>query len=194
MAHRFRDAIVHKENRMRARCTVTGHDLQGRSRIVSAGPIEGDEPFVNVPGFSAAVFWKTGAEPQVGSVDIEPQAPLSSALPGPGGTCAMVVTFPPESDEQPSAAQQQAAAEELQARLPGLAELFEADAPGFHRTDTIDYGVLLAGQLTLTVDEGEPAVLNPGDVVVQMGTRHAWRNTDYVPARMMFVMVHAKRV
>lgn len=179
---------------MRARCTVTGHDLQGRSRILSAGPIEGDESFVNVPGFSAAVFWKTNSEPQVGNVNPDLRGPLISVLPGPGGTSAMLVTFPPETDVQPSAEQQQAAAEEMKVRLPGLADLFEPEAPGFHRSDTIDYGVLLSGQLTLSVDDGESSVLNAGDVVVQMGTRHAWRNTGNVPARMMFVMVHAKRV
>ncbi|EKM96303.1 hypothetical protein C211_08614 [Stutzerimonas degradans] len=190
---RLSGANGHGENRMRAQCVVTGHDAQGRSRVVSAGPIAADEPFINVPGFSAAVFWQTEADPQVGDVQSDPLARLTSVIPGPGGTCAMLVTFPPESDVVPSEAQIQAAGEEMLARLPGLAELFEADAPGFHRSDTIDYGVVLAGQLTLTVDAGEPAVLGVGDVVVQMGTRHAWRNTGNTPARMMFVMVHAQR-
>lgn len=179
---------------MRAQCVVTGHDAQGRSQVVSVGPIAGDEPFINVPGFSAAVFWQTEADPQVGNVQSDPLTRLTSVLPGPGGTSAMLVTFPPESDVVPSEAQMQAAGEEMLARLPGLAELFEPDAPGFHRTDTIDYGVLLAGELSLTVDGGEPAVLRAGDVVVQMGTRHAWRNTGNTPARMMFVMVHAQRM
>lgn len=76
--------------------------------------------------------------------------------------------------------------------MPGLGELFEADAPGFHRSDTIDYGVLLEGELTLELDDGE-RVLRQGDVVVQMGTRHAWRNTGNSPARMLFVMVGAAR-
>ncbi|WP_044874023.1 cupin domain-containing protein [Pseudomonas sp. LFM046] len=178
---------------MRANCVVTGHDGAGRSRIVSAGPIAGDESFVHSPGFSAALFWKTEAEPLVGAVQPEPLARIESVLPAAGGTCAMLVTFPPESAGMPTPEQLQAAGEEMAARLPGLAELFEADAPGFHRSDTIDYGVLVEGQLTLHLDEGEPTVLNAGDVVVQMGTRHAWRNTGNTPARMMFVMVGAER-
>jgi len=178
---------------MRAKRVLTGHDAQGRARVISAGPIAGDESFVHSPGFSAALYWKTEAHPQVGGVNIDPLANITSVLPAVGGTCAMLVTFPPESDRVPSEAQQQAAAEEVAARLPGFAEHFEPDAPGFHRTDTIDYGVLIEGELTLELDDGETAVLKPGDVLVQTGTRHAWRNTGNTPARMMFVMVGASR-
>ena len=105
----------------------------------------------------------------------------------------MLVTFPPESSEVPTEEQMQAAAEEMATRLPGLAQRFEVDEPGFHRTDTIDYGVLIEGELTLHLDVGETTVLKAGDVVVQMGTRHAWRNSGNTPARVMFVMVGAKR-
>ncbi len=178
---------------MRTQCVVTGHDGAGRSRVVSAGPVAGDEPFIHSPGFSAALFWKTSAEPQVGAVQPAPLARVESVLPAAGGTCAMLVTFPPEPAGVPTAQQLRAAGEEMAARLPGLAELFEVDAPGFHRSDTIDYGVLVEGQLSLLLDEGEPTVLNAGDVVVQMGTRHSWRNTGNTPARMMFVMVAADR-
>ncbi len=178
---------------MRAKCVVTGHDGAGCSRIVSAGPITGDESFTHSPGFSAALFWKTSAEPLVGAVQPDPLARVESVLPTAGGTCAMLVTFPPEPALVPTPEQLQAAGAEMAVRLPGLAELFEADAPGFHRSDTIDYGVLIEGQLTLHLDDGEPTVLKAGDVVVQMGTRHAWRNTGNTPARMMFVMVAADR-
>ncbi|WP_422422429.1 cupin domain-containing protein [Pseudomonas sp. GZD-222] len=178
---------------MRTRRVVTGHDAQGRARVVSAGPVAGDDPFVHSPGFGATLLWQTAANPQVGGLPAETSGPITSVLPGSGGTCAMLVTFPPESSALPSAEQMQAAGEELIARLPGLAERFEADAPGFHRTDSIDYGVLLEGELTLLLDEGESCVCRAGDVVVQMGTRHAWRNTGNTPARVMFVMVDAQR-
>ncbi|MDY0037432.1 MAG: cupin domain-containing protein [Zoogloea oleivorans] len=178
----------------RAKCVVTGHDFQGRARIVSAGPVPGDESFVHIPGFSAAVFWQTPAQPQVGQVSPNPLAELTSVTPEVGGTTALFVTFPPEAATPPSIEQQEAAAAEMAERLPGLAERFgDDDEPGFHRTDSIDYGVLIEGELTLHLDDGETCVLKPGDVVVQMGTRHAWRNTGSTPARMMFVMVGATR-
>lgn len=179
---------------MRARRVVTGHDALGRACVVSAGPVDGDEAFIHSPGFRAALLWKTEAGPQVGGKGGGQSEVVSSVLPGPGGTCAMLVTFPPSSHDLPSEAQRQAAGEEMLARLPGLAERFEVDAPGFHRTDTIDYGVLLEGELTLLLDEGEACVCTAGDIVVQRGTRHAWRNTGNTPARVLFVMVDAQRV
>ncbi|MBH3426428.1 cupin domain-containing protein [Pseudomonas alkylphenolica] len=178
---------------MQAKRVVTGHDARGRARVISQGPVPGNEPFEHSPGFSAALLWKTEADAQVGGSQAETVATVTSVLPGSGGTCAMLVTFPPASEGGPSEAQLQAAAEEMMARLPGLAQQFEADAPGFHRTDTIDYGVLLEGELTLLLDEGDSCVCTAGDVVVQMGTRHAWRNTGNTPARVMFVMVDAQR-
>ncbi|MEE3508501.1 MULTISPECIES: cupin domain-containing protein [unclassified Pseudomonas] len=177
---------------MRAQRVVTGHDAQGRSCIVSSGPVAGDESFTHIPGFSAALFWKTDAQPQVGGGAPDPLSHVTSVLPVVAGTSVMLVSFPPESTEVPVDADP-LAADEMNARVPGLAQTFEADAPGFHRTDTIDYGVIVDGELTLLLDDGESALLKAGDVVVQMGTRHAWRNTGNSPARVMFVMVGATR-
>ncbi|MBO3277989.1 cupin domain-containing protein [Pseudomonas schmalbachii] len=176
---------------MTAQRIITGHDDRGLSQIVSAGPIPGNEEFTHSPGFSAALVWQTSAEPVL--ADVESQRPLRSVLPGVGGTSAMLVTFPPQDQPLPADFDPAAAAAEICARLPGLGELFEADNPGFHRTDTIDYGVVLEGELCLELDEGRSTHLRRGDVVVQMGTRHAWRNTGNTPARMLFVMVGASR-
>ncbi|MDX1296816.1 MAG: cupin domain-containing protein [Pseudomonas sp.] len=178
---------------MPAQRVVTGHDAEGRSRVVSAGPIVGDESFSHSPGFSAALFWQSDAQTHVGGEPKDPLGQVTSILPGLAGTSAMLVSFPPESTQVLSAEQMQAAGEEMAARLPGLAQTFEPGAAGFHRTDTIDYAVLLEGELTLVLDEGESALLKAGDVVVQMGTRHAWRNTGNSPARVMFVMVGVAR-
>jgi quercetin dioxygenase-like cupin family protein len=67
----------------------------------------------------------------------------------------------------------------------------EADAPGFHTTQTIDYVVLLSGQVWLVVDEDE-ALLGPGDTVIQLGSRHAWQNRGTQPATLAVVLVGAK--
>lgn len=106
----------------------------------------------------------------------------------------MLVTFPPDHLMQSVDFDPEAAAEEMCARLPGLGDLFEADAPGFHRTDTIDYGVVLDGEVLLELDDGRTNLLRQGDIVIQMGTRHAWRNPGNTPARLLFVLVGAQRV
>lgn len=178
---------------MAANCIVTGYDAQGKSCVISAGPIKGDESFTHIPGFVAAPFWKTGANPTVGSNPANPLAFVESVLPEVGGTTAMFVTFPPEDPNAapPTTEEVQLMIAERAAKLPGLASEFEED--GFHATNTIDYGVLLEGELTLLLDTGAPQVIKAGDVVIQMGTRHAWRNTGNKPARVMFVMIGAER-
>jgi uncharacterized cupin superfamily protein len=60
-----------------------------------------------------------------------------------------------------------------------------------HRTETIDYGILISGELWLIVDEGETK-LNVGDVVIQRGTNHAWANRSNEIARMAFILLDGK--
>jgi naringenin degradation protein FdeH len=66
-------------------------------------------------------------------------------------------------------------------------------APGsrspMHRTGTVDYGIVLAGDVVLVLDDGNETALATGDVVVQRGTRHAWANPGKDTARMAFVLV-----
>lgn len=180
---------------MNTQSIVTGHDEQGHSRVIYAGPLLGNESFTYQPGFSAAVFWQTSAEPMVGSNVTSRLLPITNVLPVVAGTTALMVTFPPASAAETSQnIAPEDIANELEERLPGFAQVFDPDAPGFHRTDTIDYAVLIAGELTLLLDDGESVHLKAGDVVVQNGTRHAWLNTGSSPARMMFVMVGSTRV
>jgi mannose-6-phosphate isomerase-like protein (cupin superfamily) len=85
---------------------------------------------------------------------------------------------------RPATADTAAAARELEEKLPGLAKYMEADAPGMHTTDTIDFEVVLDGEVWLELDDGKEVHLRPGDTVVQNGTRHAWHNRGTKPARL----------
>ena len=71
---------------------------------------------------------------------------------------------------------------EFEAKLPGLAQYLEPDTPGMHTTPTIDFEVVLSGQVVLELDEGASVTLRAGDTVVQNGTRHRWRNAGDIPA------------
>jgi quercetin dioxygenase-like cupin family protein len=62
-----------------------------------------------------------------------------------------------------------------------------------HVTDTVDYCVLLEGELLMELDDGVTTVVRQHDVVVQNGTRHGWRNRSSQPATMLFVMFGATR-
>jgi hypothetical protein len=105
----------------------------------------------------------------------------------------MTVTLPPDSVMMSADFDPVAAGAEYVARLPGLAERFEPDSPGMHFTDTVDYGVLMDGELSLELDDGKMVALKPGDIVVQNGTRHAWRNHGPKAASLIFVLIGAKR-
>lgn len=171
---------------------VTGHDGAGASTILSSGPLPGTDAFIHSPGFSAALVWSTEPLAQIEAQPVDPTLAPTSVLPAPGASTALLVTFPPENQVADVPFDPVAAATELCRRLPGLGELFEADAPGFHRTETIDYGVVLDGEITLELD-GCTNVLRQGDIVIQIGTRHAWRNLGNTPARLLFVMIGAQR-
>ncbi len=64
--------------------------------------------------------------------------------------------------------------------------------PGMHTTDTIDFEVVLEGTVILELDDGAEVTLNPGDTVVQNGTRHRWRNPGDKPARFAVFMCGAQ--
>jgi quercetin dioxygenase-like cupin family protein len=64
--------------------------------------------------------------------------------------------------------------------------------PLMHRTDTVDYGIVLSGEIYLVLDKQE-TLLKAGDVVVQRGTNHAWSNRSDKPCRMAFILVDGKQ-
>ena len=60
--------------------------------------------------------------------------------------------------------------------------------PLMHRTESVDYGIVISGEMTLVLDKGE-TLLKAGDVVIQRGTNHAWANRSGKPCRMLFILV-----
>ncbi|MCI0151409.1 cupin domain-containing protein [Paraburkholderia sediminicola] len=99
------------------------------------------------------------------------------------------VVFPPDSVFASSDFDPGAAGAEYQAKLSGLAEAFEQDNPGMHRTDSLDYAVVLDGEIWLELDDSRETHLVQHDIVVQTGTRHAWRNRSNRSATMLFVLL-----
>jgi hypothetical protein len=78
-------------------------------------------------------------------------------------------------------------------RLPGLVDAMEPDNPGMHTTDTIDFDIVLSGEIWLELDDGAEVKLSTGDVVIQNGTRHAWHNRSDGPTVMISALVGASR-
>jgi mannose-6-phosphate isomerase-like protein (cupin superfamily) len=82
---------------------------------------------------------------------------------------------------------------EMDEKLPGIRDHSESDNPGMHRTDTIDFEIVLSGEVTLELDDGVETVLRVGDVNIQNGTRHRWHNRTERPASMACVLVGSSR-
>lgn len=172
---------------MKIRRVVTGHDEHGKSVIVSDGTPPRTKDFVHTPGFSMSIAWATIAGGSNRALDITQQ--LRSVVPGPGESIVHIVIFPPESVMQSSTFDFSAAVREHAEEAPGLIELFEPNSPGMHTTPTVDYAIVLEGEIWLELDDEEIAHLTQHDFVVQNGTRHAWRNKGSKPAKMAFILM-----
>lgn len=171
------------------RRVVTGHDETGKAIVLS----DGAPPHVtrpdHQPGLAFHEIWHTDQCPApVTAHEPEPTDRYRDTAPPPRGTIIRIVDIPPEGQEGPGFDKE--TARQLFENV-GLGENAEHTIPGrhplMHRTESIDYGIVLEGQIVLLLDE-EEVVLEQGDLVVQRGTIHAWTNrTDHI-ARMLFVL------
>jgi mannose-6-phosphate isomerase-like protein (cupin superfamily) len=136
--------------------------------------------------------------PAVPAAGGDPTLARHTYFPDPGGTRFFVVRFPPAAAAESAAARGvdvAAATSRFFDQFPGLGDVMEADHPGMHASKTVDYLVILAGEIDLELDDGATRRLRAGDVVVQNGTRHAWKNPGSVDCVLAGVVVgaHVKR-
>jgi mannose-6-phosphate isomerase-like protein (cupin superfamily) len=82
---------------------------------------------------------------------------------------------------------------EIRHKLPGLIDVLEPDGAGMHRTDTVDFNLIVSGEVWLELDDGAEVLLRAGDCVVQNGARHRWRNTSSEPCVMTVAQIGATR-
>ncbi|MEU1183182.1 cupin domain-containing protein [Streptomyces sp. NPDC005820] len=169
------------------RRVVTGHDVDGRSVVVSDGPVPRSREFTSLPGWISRLPWATEPGAPVSRTGEDPTPKVTHVLPAPGGTRFIVLTFPPESAMADPAFDPVAFDAEQRADSPGIAELIGPD--GMHTTPTVDYGIVLQGEIVLELDDGNCTPLAAGDIVIQNGTRHAWRNRSGRPVTMAFVLI-----
>lgn len=167
---------------MQIRRVVTGHDGQGKSVFVSDACAARAKDFSDIPGYGISQVWSRDSASEADQSSLG-----GSLLPGVGGSSLLMVSLPPDSVMAAPLNPQRAFGEMIEA-LPGLIECFEPEAPGMHRTPTLDYVVILEGELWLELDNGEQRLLRSGDVVIQHGTRHAWRNKSEHPVRVAVFM------
>lgn len=170
---------------------VTGHDAHGRSVIASDAPSPHTLSLIDEPAFGLTDLWVTFGSPADNSGSADAAArPAITLEPPPGGSIFRVVEFPPD----------QAAAARLDRRklfeamhAGGAMDPAGARHPGMHRTATVDYAIVLSGEIVAMMDEGE-TLMKAGDCLVQRGTNHAWSNRSAEPCLVAFVLVSANPV
>jgi len=168
---------------------VTGN-VNGKSVVQSDEPLPAYQ-FKTVPGYEHTLIWVNAATPDLSKEQRFDRYP-DSVVPGPGGTSLHFVTFPPGSVFADPSFDGEAARDEALIRLRGLADHFEKEDPAMHKTNTVDYAVVYDGEIWLELDNSETLHLKRGNVVVQNGTRHAWRNKSSKPVTMLFFLNGAK--
>ncbi|QXI26380.1 cupin domain-containing protein [Pseudomonas vanderleydeniana] len=159
---------------MHVRRIVTGHDALGRSVFVSDEPAPRATDFIDMPGYGLTQVWRNDTPASLGGTG-DCTLDNGSLIPFPGGSSMLMISLPPDTVMGAPLDPDRAFAQ-MSAAMPGLLECFEQQDPAMHRTLTVDYVVMLEGELWLELDEGQQRRVSAGDVVIQNGTRHAWRN------------------
>jgi mannose-6-phosphate isomerase-like protein (cupin superfamily) len=174
---------------MMIRRVVTGNRA-GRAVVITDGQVPRSHDFQHIPGMATALVWSTPTMPTVPHSGADPISPHSTFVPPPGETRLMVMSFPPFSVAAKAFGMPAAVQESLQ-HLTDLAAKMEPENAGMHVTDTVDYAIVLEGEIWLELDDGEEVRLRPHDIVIQNGTHHGWRNKTDKPAKVAFVLVGA---
>lgn len=172
------------------RRVVTGHDKSGKAVVLSDGIAPNVKSNPLRPGHRSSDIWKTNAMPVVlKAEEADPTLGPRTLHPAPHGTTLRIAELQPESADIRNMTPEQS--REVFAAM-GNAEAAMAGRGGrhplMHRTETIDYAVVLEGELTLILDDAD-VLLKAGDVVIQRGTSHAWSNRSSKVCRILYVLI-----
>jgi hypothetical protein len=173
------------------RRVVTGHNSEGKSVFI----MDGTAPhvFSRRPGAAVVTeLWETQSTP-VDNRGNKDAIDRPFRLPPPdNGSVFRIIEYPPDKERL--------AALDADRKAPddgsGRSQALDRDNPrhlGFHKTSSIDYAIVLAGEIVALMDEGE-VLLKTGDVLIQRGTNHAWSNRTDEPAYVAFVLIDAEPV
>ena len=171
---------------------VTGHDTNGRATVISdtSAPVFHPQ---NRPGVEVINLWITAETPaRLTDATDRTQGPVALTPPA-KGTVFRIVEFSPEKDWIDQIDRK--AARESFASFGAEQALDDSDEPRhplMHKTETIDYAIVLSGECYMVLDDSE-VLVTTGDVIIQRGTNHAWSNRSDRPCRIAFVLIDGTR-
>lgn len=178
------------------RRVLTGRDEAGKSVFKSVDVTPKVVEIDSNPGLTFFELYRTEGVPRLTGLELDPMLEGTTAFPGPGGTLFRLISYPPARPEgwtPPPGVTFESALQEMSDKVPGMGDHFDRDAPGMHTSETVDYGIVVRGEMTLELDDGQIVHLRQGDCIVQNGTRHRWRNPLPEPCLMAFVSIGGTR-
>ena len=173
----------------KVRRLVTGHDAAGKSMFTYDGEAQSVLVVEAMGGLTVTDLWETFDAPadNTGSADNADRA--VHLEPNPTGSIFRIVEFPPDAVWKDGA---DASAAFAAVQASHAADTGHGD-PGMHKTDSVDYALVLEGEIWAVMDTDE-RLMRAGDALVQRGTNHAWANRTDQPCRVMFVLSGAQPV
>ena len=174
---------------MPIRRVVTGKDATGKAIVMI------DSAAANVrerkeTGVANTLLWVTDAMPAVVTQRIDAADRKIGVHPPPNGTVFRVVEFSPEKEVRADYKSRLRLMQEMGLAPEGPSREHPRD-PGMHRTRTLDYAVIMSGEIDMVLDDSE-VHLKAGDVVIQQGTNHAWVNRGGEPCQVAFILIDGK--
>jgi quercetin dioxygenase-like cupin family protein len=172
------------------RRVVTGHDENGKAIVVEDGLAPAVRTNPLRPGHVSVDLWKTDRSPVIlKRTQPDPTAGPRQIHPPPHGTVFRISEIAPETEAVRNMDPVQAR-EVFKAMGNENASTFGQNQrhPFMHRTETIDYAVVLEGEVYMLLDD-QDVHLKAGDVVIQRGTNHAWSNRSDRPVKMLYVLI-----
>jgi mannose-6-phosphate isomerase-like protein (cupin superfamily) len=173
----------------RVRRVLTGHDAEGRSTFIADAEAPNVKEMTAITGLALTDLWETGPAPASNLGDKDAAARPVRLEPPKNGTILRIVEFPPDSAWR-GATDGKAGFKAIGA---GHAQDKSSSDPMMHKTSTVDYIIVLKGEITAIMETGEK-LLRPGDVLVQRGTNHSWSVRGNEPCIVAAVLVSAKPV
>ena len=171
------------------RRVVTGHDSNGVATVIADTEATCILQRPNRPGVTLTNLWMNDKTPAAMERHDDPvEGPLVLQPPA-NGSVFRIVQFDPENPEELAKLDGKTAFAEMGASS-NIVE--NARHPFMHRTDSLDYTVILSGEIYMMMDE-EEFLLKTGDTVVQQGTNHAWSNRGTEPCLIAFILVDASK-